>query len=490
MIPLNLVQDAVGQNLSITDEVSLRHEMCMGKSGSGKTEYIKHRLRTQIMRGGGAFFVDAKLDYDMLDELYSLCATYGRAADFRVVNIDNDRLSHTYSPFLRGDDEEVASRFMDTIEAGSNSSGEHFRQMGNTALRAVLGVIKEMGIPYNAMDLHLLLSNPEAMEWLYRSAPEGEKKTLYATFLDGFRTRDPLTREYVLNADRLRSQIGGVAMRLFTYGTGSMGKVLGSYNPEVDLLRAIDNNQIVYFMCPTLAKNESALAFAKMFLSDLKSVIATLYKRAKVDLPPIPHLVIMDEFGSYAMQAVAPVFEMARGARIELMPAFQSKANLTLISTEFADQIIANTDLKTFLTLGDPNSCELAADVCGQTLQIFRSRSYAEGESSSNRHLDIEPFHRTGQSSSESEGLREAYDYRVRPEVFAELPVGSAILKHGKRVFRVRFPMVRPAEKRRFELTRYDMPPRAGLDLLNKFNDMFSLTNRNSARSSGELQSQ
>lgn len=481
MIPIGAhARGEQGQTFSIRDASYVRHEVIIGKSGAGKSEYLRHRVRQQIMRGGGALVLDAKVNYDDIDEFYSLANTYLRGEDFRLINIDDPKYSHSYNPLLRGDEEAVSSRILNTVESGNNPQSEHFKQQANTALVATLGVVKEMGLAYNSLDLYLLLSNPEVMEWLYRSAPEGIRKTQYGAFLDGYRTRDPITREYVLNRDRINSQLGGIANRLFAFGSGSLGQIMNSYNPEVDIIRAIDNNQILYITCPVLEKPESAIAFAKMFLSDMRSALAVLYRRSRLDLPVIPYPMILDEFSQYAMRQITPMFEMARGARIPLVPAFQTKGGLNNVSPDFAAQILGNTDIKTFLQIGEPDTWEYAARICGEKKSIFRSRNVGRSESSGNRHLDIDPFHNVGEATSESEGLREGYDYRVRPEVFKDLPIGTAICQIEKRIFRLKFPMAKPARKIHYELQHFDMPRRNGLNLMERFDDQFSLINRSS----------
>ncbi len=463
-------------NLYLTDEGALRHESVTGRSGSGKSNYLLHRLAQQLKRGGGAFILDSKNDFEFRDKLVSLCHTYGRQADFRVVNIDNASESHTYSPLLRGDAVAVASRFTDTVDVGNNPTAEHFRSQSNLGLTAVLTAIKSTGLAYNAKDLFILLTNPEAMDWFLRRLPPNEARQSFEIWLESYRVYDPVHKRMRINTQALRQQVGGVVSRLFIYSVGEMGKVLNSYNPEVDLLQAIDNYQIVYFMIPSLDKSEAAIAFAKLFLSDLRSTLAQLYRRPSWKLPLVPHQVWMDEFGAYANKLVAQLFEMARGARVALIPMFQTYANLKNVSDDLADQVIGNTEIQTFLQLGDVNTCEWAARVTGEVLRQFRMESRGQSRSSGNVNLNLELFHNTGQSNSESVTTREQYDYRVRPDEFSGLDIGEAfvLIKGAHAGYKVKFPRVEPVRDQRFEIVRYEARRRAGLDLADKFETHFS----------------
>jgi intracellular multiplication protein IcmO len=463
-------------NLYLTTDGRLRHETVTGKSGAGKTEYMKHRLAQQIRRGGGAFILDSKEEYAFRDELWSLCRTYGREDAFRCVNINNAAESHTYNPLLRGDAVAVASRFTDTVDVGRNASAEHFRAQSNLALTAALTAIKSTGLAYNAKDLFILLSNPEAMDWFLRQLKPGDARQSFDIWLESFRHFDPAQKRTRVNTQQLRNQIGGVISRLFIYSVGEMGKVLNSYQPEVDLLDDIDHCRIDYFMIPALDKSEAALAFAKLWMSDMRSTLAQLYRRPKSRLPAIPHQVWMDEFGSYANRLVAQLFEMARGARVALVPMFQTYANLLNVSEDFADQVIGNSEVQTFLQLGDPNTCEWAANVTGEILRKFRLESRGNTRASGNVNLALDVFHNTSKSQTESLTTREDWDYRVRPEEFSGLEVGEAIVfvKGAKSGYKVKFPRIEPKAIEAFQLIRYETPERPGMNLAAKFETEFS----------------
>jgi intracellular multiplication protein IcmO len=463
-------------NLYVTDQGAVRHETVIGKSGSGKTNYLLHRLRQQMKRGGGAFILDSKTDYDFRDELWDLGHCCGREMDLRCVNIDNAAESHTYNPLLRGDAIAVASRFTDTVDVGNNPTAEHFKAQGNLALTAALTPVKSLQAAYNAKDLYILLSNPEAMGWLLRQLPPGEARQSFDIWLESYRHWDNVQKATRINTSVLRQQIGGIVARLYIYSVGEIGKVMNSYNPEVDLLNAIDNHHIVYFMIPSLDKSEASIAFAKLFFSDFRSTLAALYRRPKWQRPRIPHESYLDEFGSYTNRLVPQTFEMGRGAQCAMIPMFQTYANLKLVSEDFADQIIGNTEIQTFLTIGDPNTAEFAAKTTGEILRKFKMESRGESHSSGNKNLQLEVFHSLGKTSSESVTLREQYDYRIRADEFRDLDVGEAFVfvKGAKSGYKVKLPLCEAPASGGFRLRRFETKERAGLNLATKFDTEFS----------------
>ncbi|MBU2734559.1 TraM recognition domain-containing protein [Acidithiobacillus caldus ATCC 51756] len=454
----------------VHDDASVRHEVAVGKSGAGKTVYLVNKAVWQIRRGGGLGVIESKSDYEFRDMTYALCDAYGRSLDFRCVNIDNAAESHTYSPWNRGDNDVGANRISDTVDTGGNPSGEHFKAMGHSALQATIGAIKHLGYLFNALDLYILLSNPNAMEWLEMEVHKkgrSEAATQYTMFLDSYRITNH-EGQRVIDMNRMRQQIGGVVNRLYPYGIGDMGKVLNPYSPDVDLLRVHDESQILFIMTPELEKSEAARAFARIVFSDLRSVIARMYTRRAEDRLPIPFRWLCDEFGSYAVRQITTPLEMMRGANIGMTMFFQAVASMLEppLDATFLSKVIANTDVKTFLPLGDPESMEYAAEFCSKDLQDLGMRSRQQTKAAGNKNLDFELFHSVSDAESEGFTTREQYDYRVRPEEFRDLEVGEAIVVHGKHIMKLRFPKIETAVRpERFVPIRMKNPFQRGLDL-------------------------
>ncbi|MBU2766678.1 TraM recognition domain-containing protein [Acidithiobacillus ferrivorans] len=472
-----------GQNLYVHDDGAVRHEFGMGKSGGGKTQYLKHRLRQQMMRGGGAMVIDAKDDYEFLDDIWSMARVYGREYDVRVINIDDPAISHSYNPLLRGDGEAVTDRFINTVEVGTNASGEHFRTQARIALLPTITALKFLGMPYNATDLYILMRVPKAMEWLMRELRtkdrHSEEYLNYYMFVDSNRKHDKASDSYEINMAFLNTQIGGVAGRLLPYGSSGMGKIMNTYSPEVDLLEAIASNQIVILMLPQLEKSESAMSFARMFLSDFRSCIASIYRDPLKYRPIIPYEVYLDEFGSYAMTAVAPLFEMARGANIELMPFFQTVANLTRLGEEFAIQVMENTESQLFLNLGGKDSRNTAAEISGEVLRFFKSVTSSKNYGKNFKSEDRDVFDGKTETSGTSMGLKQAYDYLVRPEVFASLGLGEAIYICEGMAYKVKLPLIRSGFVEKYHKITYETRPVVGPNLRERFPREFANVQEN-----------
>ncbi len=440
----------------------LRHEAVIGKSGSGKSEYLLWRLAQQLALGGGALVIDAKADRTFRDRLWHLAAAFGRSDAVRCVNLDDATQSHTCNPLLRGDEAAVAARFTDTIEVNASPSAEHFRAQGYLALVAVVGALRALDLAWCARDLHRLLSQPAALDALARRSAGTPGGAALATWLAPWRAKGGTGS---IDGDALRQQTGGVVARLFALGTGEVGQITSSYAPEVDLLEAIDERQIVHVMLPALERSEVANLFARLLIGDLRSAVAERYRRAPAERPTEPFLVLMDEFASYASPVVVPMFEMARGARVALIPMFQTLAGLRARGTDVTEQVLGNVEITLVMGVADLATAETAARLFGQSRRRFASHTQTRTRGGGNRNLAFELFHATSFSEGESHSTREAYDYRVRPEAFMALPPGEAYVRAGssEAVFQVRLPRIAAPPIGSFVLQRPIRVARAGI---------------------------
>jgi hypothetical protein len=465
----------MARNLYLTDAGRTRHEIVFGKSGSGKTEYMKLRIARQMAAGGFMLIVDAKPSQDFRDWLSSIAWAYGRSGALRVIDLQHPDRGHTYNPVDRGDGETIAGRIAQifgTVQA-SGSSEEHFKQMFLNPLQLTVDCLRRLGLAFHIYDLYVALTNVQAMEWLLQATPDGEARRNYAAQLASYRTpvRVGGRETWRLDERRMGQQFFNTAQRLMPYGTGNLGRVMRVYSPEVDLLRAIDESQVVYVPLPTLERSESAYAAARMLLSDLKAAIAALYARGEATRPAVPGLVFCDEFASWAVEGAEELIEKARGANIGMVLLMQTAAGLAARGPEFAARIIGSCETRTFLTLGDPESCELAARICGEALRRFRTEGETVTQGASNRFLDVELFHGVSRARGRTAGSTERYDYVVRPEAFARLGIGEAwvVPMAARQVFRVRFPRVHPGERRPFRKVRYETPARTGAQFGERF---------------------
>ncbi len=450
-----------GLPVDVANPFLARHSAIIGQSGVGKTTLGTYLLWQQMIRGGGWIFIDAKLDVETRDQLAMMAALTGQSENFYVLNVDEPHNSHSYNPILRGDPDEVASRLLNLLPSAENNPGaDYYRNSANHALTVLVGALKAAGYRYHFSDLAIMLQSGQAMAQLERMVPAGAERMALQVFLDNFRKKSKAGVE--IDVERIKTVLGGMTGRLAQFAQGKFGKVFNTYTPEIDLTDIVLGNKFLYVMLPTMGKDTAALNLGKMILSDLRTAVYNVQGTKPSLRPNPPFLVFADEMGSYVMPGIARLFEQARSANICMMPAFQSFANLSVVSPDFADIIIQNTWNKIFFKFASKESPELAAEIIGKTTRFAYSMSKGEGESTSAQALRATPQSNAGASGNLSESWRETEEFRVTPDQLKALGMGEAVVMSGSRIYHLNTPMLKfPKPLPAFKAVRHPtaLPP-------------------------------
>lgn len=439
-----------GRAFTIPDDDIMRHVLIVGQSGVGKTVAGSLMLFQQIQRGGGLLFVDAKIDIDNLNSIYRMAAWCGREHDVLVINPGDPSLSNLYNPILAGDPDEKAATILATIPQSENSPGTDFyRQAANQGLVTLIAALQAAGLPYNFLDLSILLTNPKALNDLEQTvvqrAPKHKATIGLQLFLEQYKVP---TKEGGTTVDmkRLKETFGGIGGRMFTFGTGNFGEVMNTYDPEVKLFEAIRDNKIIYVALPTMGKAEAASNFGKLLIGDLRTAVSKVQLLPAHERPNPSFLCFLDEAGSYVTPSLSRLFEQARSANMILMPAVQTLANFEAVSPEFAQMVVGNTWTKIYFKLGSQETAEAAADLIGMRRRVARTVSYSDSRSTSKSFLRATPESSSSDGGGVSETEKEEETYRVSPDDLKALDKGECIVTFGgDALYNLRVPLLRLA---------------------------------------------
>lgn len=434
-----------GEPLVIPMNQWMRHAMIAGQSGVGKTVLGSWLMFQQIARGGGMLWIDGKLDPDNANMLREMCAWAGREDDLLIINPGDPGESNSYNPILFGDADEVASRCISLIPSAENNPGaDYYRQEANQGITTLVNAIQACGLAYNFADLTVLLSNAEALTWLEQRVPYGtEAQQQLSLFLHKFKMPQKDGR-VAIDVKKLKDQLGGIGGRMFSFGTGKFGQILNSYNPEVRLKEDLLANKIIYVMLPTMGKSEAASNFGKMVIGDFRTAIAQIQALPEPQRPSPPVLSFFDECGSYVTNAWSRIFEQSRSARLMMLPAFQTKANLEALGDELLRMVTGNTLTKVFFKPGENDTADWFADLIGKEYRTVHSISASKGTGTSKAsHLSSKPG---GWTDSGAIGFSESteLEHKITGSELMKLGQGECIVTFdGSKVYHIRVPMLR-----------------------------------------------
>lgn len=434
-----------GKPVTVSYEKATRHINIVGMTGVGKTVLGRFFMFQQILAGGGLTFIDGKYNQADINIMYAFCCWAGRKHDFMCINPGDPKLSNTYNPILTGDPDEVAARIMSLVPSTESSAGsDHYKQSGAQGVTVLVAALQKAGLAYSFIDLSILMTNDKALSHLEKSvhqaAPNSKEAINLSLFLEQYKVtvKDKGTS---IDVKKLKDTLGGLAGRMFSFGTGKFGEVTNHYNPEVKLFEAITAQKIIYMPLPTMGKDNAATNFGKMELGDMRTAIS--WAQALPDNRKIwpPHLGFFDEIGSYATQSIARPFEQGRSANFILMPAYQTEANIKSVSDELTEIINGNTNTKIYFQTGSQATAEAIANIIGMEDQPDDTLASSDSASKSGSSQD------TGLAKSNSDGTGITFtqkvkqDYKISPDDLKKLQMGEAVvLLDGRDVFHVKIP--------------------------------------------------
>jgi len=431
-----------GQALHLSGEHLCRHFLAAGMTGVGKTVSSTLLMAQQMSMGGGVLWVDGKLDPDNMEMFFHLAKWLGRESDVRMVHPANPKLSNTYNFIAQGSPDQVASRILSTLPSTQSSAGsDYYKQAANQGLICVIGAIQWLEMAYNCMDLAILLTHPKALLELDEKInarlhvlPHERDPCIasFKLFLESCKSSQPFSGKLQIDTRKLRDLFGGVAGRLFVYGSGTCGEVTNAYHSEVNLFEGMRQGQLMYCALPTMAQHLSAQNFGKILLGDLRSAVAQLQALPKVSRPDPPFLIWLDEVASYgSANALATPFQQARSAHIALGVGFQEHASVEELGPSFLSTILGNTYNKLLFKPSDPATAKAWAEMMGRQRVFETSVSTQHSRSKAFDFLGLGLNRKMAHTQAQTHTRREREEYRLSVERLARLEIGQAVLLHG-----------------------------------------------------------
>jgi intracellular multiplication protein IcmO len=281
----------VGFNFNSNAPTYLPHDqvgsagLIFGAESAGWSDLDRLFIYQQIQRGGGLVLFDTTGRQDRLREVFRFCSQNNRTDDILIFNPADPAASNTYNVVLRGEPSKVAARVLTLVPStASNPGADFYRQEANYGLTTVIDALQTAGLAYNTKDLAIVLQSHDVMREL--------EAMLKSTNPDHDATRNLSLLADAGNGLREKQVYGGIAGRLFMFGTGKFGQVMNSYTPDIDLFSAVRSNKIVYVSIPKLGADQAALAIASMFSADLLDATAAVHAADFADPTYLPTLVV------------------------------------------------------------------------------------------------------------------------------------------------------------------------------------------------------
>lgn len=384
------------RSICLSNEMRKMHTHVVGSTGSGKTDSLILPLLAQdIDRGCGALVMDAKGDRETLNKIFFHVKKAGREKDFLFFSLAYPERSNTYNPLLRGNPTELK----DKIISANIWTEEFYKKKSEETLLLLMKSLREAGEVVTFQKLYDLLSNEKKLTDLAKRLKDQHLRELMINILGKFTV--------------FQKDLAGLTADLGMIAESEFSSLLLRETPEIDLLNAYLNKQIIYFQLNAQGYEETARRFGRIVLQDLKTISnhiqAYLPEEKRAFFP-----IYVDEFSNFAYEPFIEFLNKARGAHLGITIAHQSLGDLEKTGSHFTKQVLENCNIKIVLRQDDPDSIETYARISGTEKSLKDTLQTRE------EFLD--------KSLTGLGTVREVDEFRVKPNVIRELGRGEAAL--------------------------------------------------------------
>jgi hypothetical protein len=350
------------------------HFLCLGTTGSGKTELLLGLCQNALNLGSGFLFVDGKAQDKIAFKIMDLVRARGRDDDFMCLNFmtgakdiigpQPSKITNTMNPFSYG-----SASMISQIVVGLMSSGGGGDDMWKdraisfveavspplTYLRDYYGVMLDV----NKYRQYFELERLEELAWKGADMYPGLGQVLEGlqNYLLNLPAYDKNKYGKKNQAEDTKLQHGFITMQLvraFTSLADTYGHIVRVPLGECFFPDLVKERRILVVMLPSLEKTPSETAnIGKIIVTALRNIMAeSLGAKLEGDRKSLeneagrkllaPYVVILDEYGYYAVKGFAVAFAQARSLGFVCVVGGQDLASFQKESKEEAVSICGN----------------------------------------------------------------------------------------------------------------------------------------------------
>jgi intracellular multiplication protein IcmO len=368
-----------GKELWLEKKDILTHLLLLGTTGSGKTESLISLAFNSLASGSGLFYIDPKAAPQLAVQIWQMARYLGRDDDYRVLNYATSRrsedktkrLSNTNNPFSFGSADaltQILASLMPPSEGVNSIFADKAMNLISGLMYALVDLRDQGLLQLSVGTIRDSLSALNCLKLL-------ENKFLSVT------SRDSL-KAAILNCNYVPSRPLSEQSSFFEqYGyaqsyfgralsnlTDTYGHIYGVEGGEVDYRDVVLNRRILLTLLPSMEKSPTELSgLGKITLSAIKTAasvgLGLNIEGAETDVLgslPIhykgtgPFMSIVDEYATIVTPGFEFLLTQGRGLGMATVVASQDYAGLVEADRKGAQQIVANTNVKIFMRLEEP----------------------------------------------------------------------------------------------------------------------------------------
>jgi hypothetical protein len=315
-----------------------------GATGAGKTTSLGALLVEYVVRSKfGAVVLEAKVDRSL--QAAALGAAAARGVPFHCVSPDGPC---AYDPLEHGSVDERSERLV-AVENWGSADADFYRQAASPFLRLVLRTL-ERSRKRATLAAVARYCDPDELENLGLSAEDPELFGEITAALAGLRTDE-------------RRAISGLRARLRSLAESEFARAW--LDPErsgmtlLELRKAIERREVVYFRFDTDRTGNVGRAIAQMVLLDLGAAASASMEKG------VGTFVAVDEYGALEASALDRLYARGRAAGFSVAVGTQTLADLRAAGTAVRERIAATVSSIVCHRIGEQADAEWVSQLIG-----------------------------------------------------------------------------------------------------------------------------
>jgi len=340
------------RTVSWSDEIRTLQSILIGKSGFGKTTFMRNlavqdaRRVFEIdgrKRRMPMVIFDGKGDRKFMDRLIEDFAAIGRLQDVRLLDPSRPELSVRYNPLYLADEDDDYEEYVNFILASFGLKADFFRDHQATYFNDLVRVLTYTGKVHNIYDVLVIAQDPIVMQEQVAVAINRAENEPGITTQQRLNLQMSIRNLWQSLQDSERiSKIQGLLNPLMTFLQEKLSLITGPYDQLVTLSDVFEQDLILLVPLNGNTNERALSALGRILLRNLQLMVGQRYERAarmRQGLPPVS--VILDEFSTFAYPNFTRILETARDSKVLFTFSLQSITALDTVSPGFRERLTA-----------------------------------------------------------------------------------------------------------------------------------------------------
>lgn len=365
------------EQIYASDSDMRTHQLVLGTTGSGKTEYLLGLVFNALTQNTGFIYVDGKGDPALQKNIFKLARRVGREDDLLLINfitsgrdfVDKQYDKVTNNMNMMGNTS--SGMLIELIVALMDDSGGGGDMWKGRAISFVAAItrplvyLRDKGFINLSPETYLDYFELNALEELVwnHNKKYGEMFDMVCAPLRSYLLTLPGYQKTKIKKQETKTleQHGFIVMqltRIFNDLTFNYGHIFKTRVGDVDFYDVVLNRRLLVVLLPALERApDSMRMLGKMIVGSIKQMMAgCLGNRVEglvreiIDSRPtnaaVPCYIILDEYGYYAVIGFAVAPAQARSLGFSVIFAAQDFSSLKKSSAEEADATWENTNIR------------------------------------------------------------------------------------------------------------------------------------------------